>query len=84
MQATITLEYNDSETAAAVTRAILPDNSTAPNGLTVDTVLEGSKIVTQIRLTGNLATLIATIDDLLESISSAERVLQVIGRSSQL
>jgi Transcription factor Pcc1 len=78
MQATITLEYNDSKTAAAVAEAISPDNSIAPTGLKVMTQRQGACVVTTIKLEGKTATLIATIDDLLESVATAEKALHVI------
>ena len=77
MQATITLEYADEKTAAAVAEAVSPDNSEVPAGLTVKTVQDGSRVETDINLEGKIATLIATIDDLLESASTAEKTLRV-------
>lgn len=80
MQATITLEYDDAETAAAVARAVSPDNLNVPTGLTVATSQESHSVVTHIQLKGKLATFISTIDDLLESASTAERALHVVRR----
>ncbi|MCW4009834.1 MAG: KEOPS complex subunit Pcc1 [Candidatus Bathyarchaeota archaeon] len=78
MKATITLEYGNSETAAAVADAVSPDNSTAPSGLSVKTEHKGTCVVTEINLNGAVATFIATIDDLLESASTAEKTLHII------
>ncbi len=79
-QATIKLNYSDHATAEAVAKAVSPDNAEAPAGLTVKTRLEGNAVVTNIALEGKLATLTATIDDLLEAASTAERTLQIAKR----
>ncbi len=78
MQATLTLEYGDTKTAAAVAKAVSPDNSQAPAGLRVTTQRRGSCVVTEICLEGKIVTLVATIDDLLESASTAEKAIRVM------
>ncbi len=78
MQATITLEYDSAETAAAIAKAVAPDNSEVPAGLKVETKHEINTVVTQITLEGKLATFIATIDDLLEYASTAEKTLNAV------
>ena len=80
MQATIRLEYDDAETAQAVLDAISPDNCTSPPGLTVNSKQENAVVTTEITLEGKLVTLIATIDDLLESASTAEKTLHLVKR----
>lgn len=82
MKATITLEYDDHNTATAITNAISPDNTPTPTGLSIDTRLNGKTVITEITLKGKLATLIATIDDLLESASTAEKTLTVLRKNS--
>ena len=77
MQAMIKLSYPDVEMAAAVARAVSPENAEAPSGLVVQTRKEGATVVTEICLEGKLATLVATIDDLLEAASTAEKALHV-------
>jgi hypothetical protein len=83
LKATITLEYTDRETAAAVASAVAPDNKEVPEGLTVTTAQEGNRVVSQIELDGKFATFIATIDDLLESASTAEKTLHVVAYQKQ-
>ena len=78
MEATITLEYGDERTAVAVADAVSPDNFKTPVGLHVKTSREKSKVITQIRCDGKLATFTATIDDLLFSASTAEKTLKAI------
>jgi hypothetical protein len=80
LRATIRLEYGNVETAAAVALAVSPDNSEAPEGLTVKTQLVGDAVFSEVELHGKLATFIATIDDLLESTSTAEKALRVVGQ----
>ena len=75
---TITLEYNDPKIAAAVAGAVSPDNYKTPVGLSVKTEQEDTRVVTEIVLKGKIATFVATIDDLLESVSTAEKTLHVM------
>jgi hypothetical protein len=75
LQATITLEYSDQKTAQAVDNAVSPDNFKTPIGLHVKTELDDCKVVTRIDCEGKLATFTATIDDLLFSVSTAEKTL---------
>ncbi|HTY74700.1 MAG TPA: KEOPS complex subunit Pcc1 [Candidatus Nanoarchaeia archaeon] len=77
LQATIRLEYPDRATAAAVANAVSPDNAKAPAGLTVVTHHENNVVITEISLDGKFATFTATIDDLLEAASTAEKALHI-------
>jgi len=76
LEAEITLEYDDSRLAAAVAKAISPDNLKTPRGLSVKTAWDAKRVITHINYCGKLATLIATVDDLLFCASTAERALQ--------
>ena len=78
MRATITLEYENSQTAEAIAEAVSPDNSKVPVGLTVKTEQVDNRVETDIKLDGKIATFIATIDDLLENASTAEKTLHVL------
>jgi tRNA threonylcarbamoyladenosine modification (KEOPS) complex Pcc1 subunit len=78
LEATITLEYDDEKTAEAVARAVSPDNFKTPIGLTVRTIWKDNKVVTEIKAEEKIATFIATIDDLLSSISVAEKALKAV------
>lgn len=77
MEAEITLQYDDEKTAEAVAKAVSPDNFKTPKGLRVDTSKRGKKVVTEIRCERKMATFIATIDDLLFSVSTAEKAIQI-------
>ena len=78
LEATVTLEYADAKIAKAVANAVSPDNFKTPIGLQVKTVREQNKVVTQIQCECKLATFTATIDDLLSSVSTAEKTLRII------
>jgi hypothetical protein len=78
LEATIKLEYKDEKTAHAIAKAVSPDNLKTPAGLTVETIREGCRVITQIKCDGKLATFTATIDDLLFSASTAEKTLGAI------
>ena len=78
MQATITLEYDDKETAAAVAKAVSPDNLKTPSGLTVISELKNNSVVTEIKIEDKLSTFVATIDDLLSCASAAEKIIKVL------
>jgi hypothetical protein len=76
LEATITLEYGDAKTADAIANAVSPDNFKTPTGLFIKTVRKGSRVLTEIKAEGKLATFIATIDDLLFCVSTAEKTLR--------
>lgn len=78
LQATITLEYSNTKTAKAITKAISPDNSKTPTGLKINTTHGNCKVITDINYKGKIATFTATIDDLLASAIIAEKTLQAI------
>ncbi|MCX8153778.1 MAG: KEOPS complex subunit Pcc1 [Candidatus Bathyarchaeota archaeon] len=80
MEAQITLEYSDERTADAVAEAVSPDNFKAPHGLFITTVRQHKLVVTEIKSAGNFATFLATIDDLLFCVSTAEKALRIIKR----
>jgi hypothetical protein len=80
LQATITLEYKDDKTAKAIAEAVSPDNFKTPLGLQVKTVQENNRVITEIECEGKLATFTATVDDLLFSVSTAEKTLKTIAK----
>lgn len=75
MEAEITLKYDDAKDAEAVTKAVSPDNFKAPPSLSIETTCTGKKVVTHIKCRRKLPTFIATIDDLLFCVSTAEKTL---------
>lgn len=76
MEVKIILEYEDAKTAEAIANAVSPDNFKTPTGLFIRTTKKESRVSTQIESKGKLATLIATIDDLLFCASTAEKTLR--------
>ena len=80
MEATITLEYADEKIAEAIADAVSPDNFKTPVGLFVKTRRSGKRVLSEIKFEGKMATFIATIDDLLFSVCTAEKTLHVMKR----
>lgn len=71
------LEYDEARMAEAVANAVSPDNFKTPVDLTVKTMLKEKKVLTRIVCKEKLPTFIATIDDLLSCVSTAEKALLV-------
>ncbi|MGQ9538810.1 MAG: KEOPS complex subunit Pcc1 [Candidatus Bathycorpusculaceae bacterium] len=76
MEAEITIFYGDVKSAKAVAEAVSPDNFKAPAGLYIQTERKSNSVLTRIKCKRGLQTFIATIDDLLFSISTAEKTLK--------
>ena len=74
----ITLPYKDPETAASIREATDPDNQGTPSGVTIHTTTEGATLHITVTATTGMASLIATVDDLLSCIQAAEKALQEI------
>jgi hypothetical protein len=83
LEATITLEYCDAKTADAIANGVSPDNFKTPSGIFVKTIRKGSQVFTEIKTEGKLATFIATIDDLLFCVSTAEKTLRAVTKAIQ-
>ena len=77
MEAEIRLSYKNEREAEAVAKAVSPDNVEVPQGLYVKTVRKGSEVYTKVECQKRLATLIATLDDLLACVSVAEKTFMV-------
>jgi len=77
LEAEIILDYDKAEIAEAVAKAVSPDNFKTPRGLTLKTTWKEGKVVTIIKCKRKLSTFIATIDDLLFCISTAEKTLRI-------
>jgi len=76
MEAKIALEYDYAKDAEAIAKAVTPDNFKVPSDLSIETTSEENKVVTHIKCKNKMATFIATIDDLLSCVSTAEKTLQ--------
>jgi hypothetical protein len=75
LEAEIILEYENAEDANTIANAVSPDNFKTPPGLSIKTERKEYKVVTQIRCTEKIPTFIATIDDLLFCVTTAEKTL---------
>jgi hypothetical protein len=62
--------------AEAVADAVFPDNFGTPNGLSVKTKSEKKTVVTKIQCHQGFPTFVATVDDLLFCVTTAEKTLQ--------
>jgi hypothetical protein len=78
LEAKIILEYRDPKTALAVARSVSPDNFSAPPSLRICTSNRNNQVLTEMKAEEKLSTLIATIDDFLFCVSTAEKTLQII------
>lgn len=78
LETTIRLEYDHASTAAAIARAVSPENLKSPPGLSVKTTQEGCFVVTVVKGEVEVLTFIATVDDLLSSVCIAEKALNVL------
>lgn len=78
MEAKITLEYDNLSTASAIAMAVSPDNLLVPSNLSVFTSNRNNQVFTEIIIKEKLSTLIATIDDFLFCVSTAEKTLAFV------
>jgi hypothetical protein len=78
LEAEIRLSYRNEREAEAVARAVSPDNVEVPQGLVIETVRDGSEVITKVECQTRLQTLIATLDDLLACVSVAEKTFKVV------
>jgi len=77
LEAEIILDYEEAEIAEAVAKAVSPDNFKTPQGLSIKTTWRKEKVLTKIKCKRKPSTFIATIDDLLFCISTAEKTLRI-------
>jgi len=81
LRAKIVLEAESPEEAEAIASALNPDNSLVPRGMKISTRSKGSDVVTEIKFSGKIQTLMSTIDDLLKCAQAAERALKSISKT---
>ena len=74
------ISYENEREAKAVAQAVSPDNAKVPNGLSIKTTQRKFEVLTQIQCELRLQTLIATIDDLLCCVSTAEKAFSAVKR----
>jgi len=78
VEAEIRLSYDRAREAEAVADAVSPDNVKVPQGLFIKTVRRRNQVFTSIKCETKLQTFIATIDDLLSSVSVAEKAFSTL------
>lgn len=78
MEVKIVFEYKDLKTAQTIGYAISPDNFSAPSNMIINTSIYNNRVITEMKTEKKLTTLIATIDDFLFCVSTAEKTLQCI------
>jgi hypothetical protein len=78
MRAEIKIQYRNEKIPEIIAKAISPENFKTPKGLNIKTINKGKKLITNIYCNIKLSTFIATIDDLLFSISTAENIVEKI------
>ncbi|MBN1683437.1 hypothetical protein JW865_07795 [Candidatus Bathyarchaeota archaeon] len=72
----ITLKYVDIETAKIILNAVIPDNTKLPNDLVIEMSRKDKEIKILIKCKKGVGTMLNTIDDLLECVSTAEKVIK--------
>ena len=77
MEAEISLEYKDVKDADAVADAVSPDNFKTPSGLFIETKSRERRVITIVKCR-KIRSFIATIDDLLFCIGTAEKTLRTV------
>jgi len=76
LEAEVSLQYENERLAEVVAKSVSPDNFKVPKGLRIKTMLKGNEVFTRIKCKGKFTTFIATVDDLLFSVSTAEKTLK--------
>jgi len=74
----IEVKFRDGRVAEAVVRAVSPDNKPAPEGVTVETWRSRRKLLGLIKCSRGVETFLSTLDDLLSSVQTAERALEML------
>uniref|UniRef100_A0A7C5LD94 KEOPS complex subunit n=1 Tax=Caldiarchaeum subterraneum TaxID=311458 RepID=A0A7C5LD94_CALS0 len=74
----IKIFFEDAETAQTVYRSIKPDDKPLPKGLLVETSVEGSTITVSVDCSRGLASLLATVDDILRMAALSEKVYKTM------
>jgi hypothetical protein len=67
--------YSDEKISDAIAKSLEPDNLKLPRGLRVKTKTSGKVVVSAVELDGKIETLLATLDDLLACVQTAENML---------
>ncbi len=75
--AKIVIEYQDEKTAQTIAKAISPDNI-ATDLISIENYTEKNKLVITVQCKKSVGSLLATLDDILFSIQTAEKTLKEV------
>lgn len=75
MEAKVSCLYEDELISKAISQSVEPDNIDSPEGVSIKTYRDGGKVITEVELDDRIETLIATLEDLLSCVSTAEKVI---------
>lgn len=78
LKARLEMKFPSRRYAEAIAKGISPDNRNAPTCLKVKTVAVGRNVITHIKCKGRYETFMATLDDILTCIQTAQRSLEAI------
>jgi invasion protein IalB len=76
LEVEITIFYEDAAVASVIAEAVSPDNVKVPSGLYVKTESREKSVWAYVKCKRGFKTFIATVDDLLSAISTAEKTLK--------
>lgn len=72
----VRVDFGTKMRSSAAVKALIPDNVSFPEGLSVKMFARGSKVVTQVRGKNvPMKTILSTLDEILEHLSVCQRVL---------
>lgn len=69
------LDLHDRRKVESMMKALIPDNINFPRGLSMEMDSEGSTLILSFKSSGRLESLVSTIDEVLEHVSTMSRVL---------
>lgn len=75
VSAVIRLELGDRKKVESVMKALIPDNINFPRGLSMDMNAEDHVLILSFKSSRRIDSLISTIDEVLEHVSTMNRVL---------
>lgn len=77
-KAEVTVEMETKRFSNAVAESISPDNQKVPEGLTVKTLAHGRQVISKVECNKSFETFLATLDDLLSCMQTAQKTLRAI------
>jgi regulator of extracellular matrix RemA (YlzA/DUF370 family) len=78
VEAKIMVDFGSVRLAEAVVSAVSPDNKPLPRGLKVETWGKKGKLLGVIKCSRGVKTFLSTLDDLLASVQTAEKAVEMV------